>query len=1619
MAINFSAQFIVNEKTSTRVLRLTDTSTGFTLSKGNFLITFPDGTKVANTDFVSPQISAPGGSINISLITDIDNTVLTGAYVISYVVLDVSLNEYNKTESFDFNWEKPTKVIIDDSDVVLPEVQFKDLTAYETSGSFTGTLTRNFYTTTPSTSEVGAITKTSVGDILTPSNASKYYEGIYLVKSDISVAYTHTSKSWLTVAYTDLLEETFDVREAPTQDELVTLMNTYKDQIEAYKSTNPSQYEIMNEQYDLVLALYSHIIARYQTTTLDGSKAILDQLLGLLPPTNPYTYKATQMLPFAINFTTSLTGSGTTGTIPKFTGVASLGDSIIKEDTGRIGIGKIPATTLDVNGFIQGTSIVKSGGTSSQFLKADGSVDTSTYLTTGTATTTYVPYTGANANVNLGEKGLTAGYLGFDLTPTATPTGIGTTYWDSFYRTLSLIDGDGDTTLQIGQEQRVLVHNNTGSTLTDGQVVYVSGSTGELPSVALASNASESASSVTFGIVTESIAHGANGFITTNGIIHGLNTNAFDEGAAIYLGSTAGTFTQTKPIAPANSVLVGYIIKKSGGNGSIFVKIQNGYELDELHNVLLTSKANNDGLFYESATGLWKNKTIAAILGYTPEPSITAGTIFQYYRGDKTFQTLNTTAVTEATNLYYTESRVSANTDVAANTAVRHNAVTIGTANGLSLSTQVLSLGLASSSANGALSSTDWTTFNSKQVAGDYITALTGEATASGPGSSAITLLTSAVTGKLLTGLNLTPGGSIAATDSILAAFGKVQNQISAMIGGVMYNGIWNASTNSPSLTSSVGTKGLYYIVSVAGSTNLDGINDWKVGDWAIFNGTTWNKVDNTDAVSSVNGYTGAVSLVSSDITEGLTNLYYTNSRARGSISLTVSGSSGASTYDSATGVLNVPTYTLSGLGGQTALNGTGFVKISGTTISYDNSTYLTTSAAASTYLALAGGTLTGALNGTSATFTGDLTLSATNPRLYFTDTDNNPDYFISNTDGTFTIYDVTNSQSRFTIGTTGNGTFGGNLTVGQIIRSGGTSAQFLKADGSIDSSTYLTTSSASSTYLPLAGGTLTGAVTGTRLVLSQNSADITLSIGNAGTGRAFSVLGTSYFSADIQLGYATNSILKTTALGFITSAIAGTDYQAPLSGTGFVKISGSTISYDNSTYLTTASASSTYLTIATASSTYLPLAGGTLTGALSGTSALFSSSVRANNPSEGATGEGLIAGQSFKIDGTGTSQKAVMYMVSNVLSDTYASGLTAQFGNFAGDKGFGFNLNTSGGYELYVKNTTWNKAITVANTGAVTLTSALSGTNATFSGKATANVIHSSNGSDSDSGNFTGFIIGGSNAANARTASIIKNTSGNYDLIIRSQNATSVTTGSIIFQNGSTNHLTIASTGAATFNNTLTASGIIYANGGINMGSNAVKMRWSNNNTPTLGFPFGDYGTALHIEVSDNDTGGLVISNDGTTVYGAGDSGFVFRVIDEDSYQGNNNIEATTCFKVNQGAGGGGYIKGDFTATGDIIAYSDIRVKENIKPLTSALSKVLELNGYYYNRTDLKDKSTKIGFIAQEVQSVIPELVTYDSLQDRYAVSYGNATALLVEAIKEQQTQIQELKELLNQFIK
>jgi hypothetical protein len=142
-----------------------------------------------------------------------------------------------------------------------------------------------------------------------------------------------------------------------------------------------------------------------------------------------------------------------------------------------------------------------------------------------------------------------------------------------------------------------------------------------------------------------------------------------------------------------------------------------------------------------------------------------------------------------------------------------------------------------------------------------------------------IAILNSAVLAKVLTGLNVS-GGSLAATDSIIEAFGKVQNQINGVLGGAIYQGTWNASTNTPTLSDATGVKGHYYVISVAGTQDLgDGDIEFAVGDWAIHNGTKYDKVDNTDAVVSVNGLIGAVVLDTGDVAEN-GNLYFTAARA-------------------------------------------------------------------------------------------------------------------------------------------------------------------------------------------------------------------------------------------------------------------------------------------------------------------------------------------------------------------------------------------------------------------------------------------------------------------------------------------------------------------------------------------------------------------------------------------------------------------------------------------------------------------------------------------------------------------------------------------------------------------
>ena len=369
----------------------------------------------------------------------------------------------------------------------------------------------------------------------------------------------------------------------------------------------------------------------------------------------------------------------------------------------------------------------------------------------------------------------------------------------------------------------------------------------------------------------------------------------------------------------------------------------------------------NQGLFYDGS--YWVNKTIASALGYTPANQATTLTINGQAYDLSANRTWSVGTVTSV------DVSVPTGFAIAGNPVTTAGTLALTFASGYSLPTNASQTNWDTAYTNRITSLTTTGTSGvatlisnvlnipQYQAQGNYITSLTGEATGSGPGATSVTLVNSAVTGKVLTGLTVA-GSSISATDSILTAFGKLQGQVNDLVGGLQYQGTWNASTNTPTITSGVGTDGHFYIVSVAGNTTIDGISGWEIGDWIVFHGSAWQKVDNTESVVSVNGFTGAVTLTTTNISEG-TNLYFTNARARTAISLTTTGNSGASTYNNGTGVLNVPQYTLAGLGGvpttrSLTINGTAF------DLSADRSWSVGTVTSIATSGPITGGTITG-----------------------------------------------------------------------------------------------------------------------------------------------------------------------------------------------------------------------------------------------------------------------------------------------------------------------------------------------------------------------------------------------------------------------------------------------------------------------------------------------------------------------------------------------------------------------------------------------------------------------------------------------------------------------------------
>jgi hypothetical protein len=553
-----------------------------------------------------------------------------------------------------------------------------------------------------------------------------------------------------------------------------------------------------------------------------------------------------------------------------------------------------------------------------------------------------------------------------------------------------------------------------------------------------------------------------------------------------------------------------------------------------------------------------------------------------------------------------------------------------------SVATHTFNLPIASATNTGKLSSTDWSTFNNKQATLSFTAPLVNTSN-----TISIPVATSIVDGYL---------------DNL---------------DWVNFNTAYNRSLTSAAVTGTT-TKTLTLNKQDGGTITA-----------------SWTD-DNTDAVTSVFGRTGAVVATSGDytttqVTEG-TNLYFTDTRARGALSFVA----GSGAYNSTTGVITIPT------NNNQITNGAGYI----------------TSSALSAYLPLAGGTLTGALNGTSAVFSSTATATAFIPSGSAIPTNG---MYLSAAN---TLNFATNTANRFTIASDGIATFGtdlyvnrniyvnqsdsgvyadlygrnstgtsvplaflygsagsvtwnnggvkmtltsagalqlvSSLTASSIIKSGGTSSQFLKADGSVDSNTYLTTSAASSTYLPLSGGTVsntTSAGTPNVLIIKNNT--------NTDNGYAYSTLALdttlANTAADIRLGSAT-------PLGIRIYASTDVLTSSP-TGAGFQLFTNSHPSFSGQVYFDSGAHNSAALIFRTAQTSgtiterFRISASGTSTfaGVLYGTSAGFSGTLSVT---------GAIIGTSATFSG---GINAINFTASTTITNTASSGYTAIYANGGG----------------------------------------------------------------------------------------------------------------------------------------------------------------------------------------------------------------------------------------------------------------------------------------------------------------------------------------------------------------
>jgi YVTN family beta-propeller protein len=358
--------------------------------------------------------------------------------------------------------------------------------------------------------------------------------------------------------------------------------------------------------------------------TFDGKQDALTAGTGIDLTGNVVTNTA----PDQVVSLTAGTGISTSGTYPNFTIDNTAPDQIVSLTAG---------TDISISGTYPSFTIASTAGAGG--MQGGQATGTDTYAVTIPGVTGYslndayaIGFTNANTgastlNINgLGAKNISKNnvvpIIGGDIAANQ--------------QFIVIYDGTNFQILGVAPNQMFAYVTNADSvTINRGQPVYAFGATGDRMTVKLANNTAEATSSKTIGLVfSTSIGPNQKGYIITQGVVDGINTNAYSAGDTLYVGNTAGSLTNVLPLAPNHLTRIGIVERANAGNGQIYVFVQNGFQLDELSDVDITTTplANNQFLVYTTGTNnLWKNRTLGNVLG---------GTTSQYVRGDGSLATL-------------------------------------------------------------------------------------------------------------------------------------------------------------------------------------------------------------------------------------------------------------------------------------------------------------------------------------------------------------------------------------------------------------------------------------------------------------------------------------------------------------------------------------------------------------------------------------------------------------------------------------------------------------------------------------------------------------------------------------------------------------------------------------------------------------------------------------------------------------------------------------------------------------------------------------------------------------------------------------------------------------------